>query len=166
MEDSSKRELSGTKSASAEAYYEQAQDYKKQGNAVMAVAMLTKSIAEDGTFGNAYYERAQTLMQMGDLKGAKADADKLESRWPDNFEVIMLQARIAYNINDLESAIHYYNIAIEINPNVEEAYRERGKARLELGDSVGAADDAKRVAELSPDKLNNVSGKFSADGVE
>lgn len=133
---------------------------------VMALAMLTKAIAEDGTFAEAYLSRGQVLLDMGDLKAAKTDADWLEAKWPDSLEVIMLQARIAYACSDLESAIHYYNIAIEIDHSAVEAYQERGKARLELGDSVGAADDAKMVVELKPKLIDNVSGHFSADGIE
>lgn len=133
---------------------------------VMALAMLTKAIAEDATFAEAYLSRGQVLLNMGDLKAAKADADWLEARWPDCLDVIMLQARIAYADSDLESAIHYYNIAIEIDNLAVEAYQERGKARLELGDSLGAADDAKKLVELKPKIIDNVSGHFSADGIE
>ncbi len=158
--------LSGTLSASAAIYYQEAQEHKKQGDMVMAVAKLTKAIADDGSFAQAYLERGQTLLAMGDLKAAKADADRLEVRWPDSLDVIMLQARIAYAYSDLESAIHYYDIAIEIDHSAAEAYRERGKARLELGDAVGAADDAKKVVGLRPNLLDNISGQFKADGVE
>lgn len=133
---------------------------------VMAVAMLTKAIAEDGTFAQAYLSRGKALLAMGDLKAAKADADRLEAKWPESIDVIMLQARIAYAYSDLESAIHYYNIALEIDNSAIEAYRERGKARLEMGDSLGAAEDAKRVVELSPDHLDKVTGHYSADGIE
>lgn len=158
--------LTGTQSASATTYYQEAQEHRKQGDMVMAVALLTKAIAEDRTFAQAYLSRSQALLAMGDLKAAKADADRLEAKWPDSLEVIMLQARIAYAYSDLESAIHYYNIALEIDNSAIEAYRERGKARLELGDSSGAAEDAKRVVELSPGSLDKVTGQYSADGIE
>src|SRR4029453_15161141 len=46
--------------------------------------------------------------------------------------------------NDLEGAIAEYTRAIEINPNLAQAYYNRGVAKTDQGDSSGAARDLER----------------------
>ena len=38
--------------------------------------------------------------------------------------------------------------------------------KFELGDTIGAKEDVEKLLELMPDALSNVSGDYSADGVE
>ena len=55
---------------------------------------------------------------------------------------------------------------IDVNPFNADAYKERGKVKFEQGDTIGAKEDVEKLLELMPDALSNVSGDYSADGIE
>ena len=54
----------------------------------------------------------------------------------------------------------------EVNPFCIEAFRERGSLRLAQGDKAGAEADMQKVLELDPNLLADVSGDYSAEGIE
>ena len=47
-----------------------------------------------------------------------------------------------------------------------DAYRERGKLKFELGDKQGAEEEMQKLLEMNPDEMANVSGDYTAEGVE
>ncbi|MBR6997409.1 MAG: tetratricopeptide repeat protein, partial [Prevotella sp.] len=47
-----------------------------------------------------------------------------------------------------------------------DAYRERGKIRFDKGDKQGAEEDMQKVMELNPQEMADVSGEYSAEGIE
>lgn len=47
-------------------------------------------------------------------------------------------------------AIHYYNLAIQVEPNSSELYFDRGLAKSESGDVQGAWHDLNRAIKLNP----------------
>lgn len=51
---------------------------------------------------------------------------------------------------DPEGAIAQFNKAIELNPKMAEAYRDRGRAKNAKKDFAGAVADLRRAAELAP----------------
>jgi len=53
-----------------------------------------------------------------------------------------------------------------VNPFSIEAYRERGQLKFDSGDKAGAEADMQKVLELNPNQLANVSGDYSAEGIE
>lgn len=137
-----------------------------QGKMIEAVAMFTKAISLNEALGDAYLHRGSLLLKMGDVQSADADADYLLSVVPDNEEVLMLKARIEHAKGKAAEAIAIYNKVIDVNPFNADAYKERGKVKFELGDTIGAKEDVEKLLELMPDALSNVSGDYSADGVE
>jgi len=54
----------------------------------------------------------------------------------------------------------------DANPFQLDAYRERGQLRFEQGDKQGAQEDMRKVLELNPDEVADVSGEYSAEGIE
>ena len=65
-----------------------------QGNLINAIVTLTKAIALNPDYSDAYLLRSQTLLRMGDRKSAREDMEKLISTYPQNEDVLMLKARI------------------------------------------------------------------------
>lgn len=51
-------------------------------------------------------------------------------------------------------------------PDNVEALKMRGELLLRMGDKQGAQEDAKRLMELAPEIAGDVSGDFTAKGVE
>lgn len=150
----------------AQAHYFMARACIGQGNLINAVAQLTAAIALHEDYGDAYLLRGQTLLKMGDVKGAGDDADFLHEHAGDDEDVLMLKARVEAAKGNKDEALLIYNKVIDLNPFVVEAYRERGQIKFENGDTAGAKADADKVLELDPQQLADVSGEFSANGIE
>jgi tetratricopeptide (TPR) repeat protein len=60
------------------------------------------------------------------------------------------------------SAIADYNKSIEINPNLAQAYNNRGIARSALGDKEGAIEDFQKAVNLYKEQGNQ---KLSQDSL-
>lgn len=172
--------------------YASAQAFIGRGNPVVAVAMLTKAIAlsqnkrveapsadvaqdkssaagqpsaDSQPFFDAYLLRGQTLLKMGDVQGASADASFLTEHLPEEEEPLLLQAGCLAAEKRNEEAEAVYNKVIELNPFSVEAFRGRGAVRLAAGNRKGVAEDAQEVLTLDPDQAQ-VSGHYHVEGTE
>ena len=150
----------------AEPYFLQAQAMKGQQNPVGAIAMLTKAISLKEDYAEAYLLRGQTLLAMGDAASAETDADWLLEHVGDHEDVLLLKARVEAAKGQAQEAIRVYDKVIEVNPFQIDAFRERGRLRLNLGDKAGAEQDMQTVLELDPQQMADVSGEYSAEGIE
>lgn len=152
--------------ADAFACYLDAQAQQGQGNLVGAIAMLTKAIALDENYADAYLLRGQMLLGMGDTAGADSDVAWLTEHAGVHEDVLLLKARIEAAKGNAAQAIETYGQVIELNPFAIEAFRERGQLRFDGGDKAGAEQDLQKVLELDPNSLADVSGEYSAEGIE
>ena len=150
----------------AEPYFLHAQAMKGQQNLVGAIAMLTKAISLKEDYAEAYLLRGQTLLVMGDAASAETDADWLLEHVGDHEDVLLLKARVEAAKGQAQEAIRVYDKVIEVNPFQIDAFRERGRLRLDLGDKAGAEQDMQTVLELDPQQMADVSGEYSAEGIE
>lgn len=137
-----------------------------QGDMVNAIALLTKAIAQKEAYGDAYLLRGETLLEMGDVDGADEDAQYLVEHVKDNEDVLLLKARVEAKKGNADEAIKLYGNVIGANPFSLAAFKERGALRLQQGDKAGAEEDMKQVLELDPNNGADVSGDYSAEGVE
>ena len=147
-------------------YYLTAQAKIGQNDYVGAIAMLTKAITLQEEYAEAYLLRAKILLQMGDTAAADEDADWLMNNVGDHEDVLLLKARIEAAKGNADEAIRLYGRVIDENPFSIEAFRERGQLRFDSGDKDGADEDMRKVLELDPNQLADVSGEYSAEGIE
>lgn len=152
--------------ADAFACYLNAQAQQGLGNMVGAIAMLTKAIALDENYGDAYLLRGQMLLTMGDIEGADGDAAWLLEHAGEHEDVLLLKARVETAKGNEEEAIRVYDRMTEVNPFSIEAFRERGQLKFNRGDKAGAEADMQTVLELDPNSLADVNGEYSAEGIE
>lgn len=136
------------------------------GNAISAIALLTKAITIKDDFGAARLLRGELLMNMGDVKGASEDAEWLDKTVEGNEDVLLLVARIAERSGDHDKAIADYGHVLDANPFSVVAFKERGAIRMAQGDTKGAEEDMRSVLELDPKMAEGVSGDYTAEGVE
>jgi len=146
--------------------YQMAQAVMGQGNLIGGIAFLTQAIAQSDELADARLLRAKTLLQMGDVKGASEDVDWLMTHTEDEEDVLLMAARVAHAKGQNDEAINIYNKVTELNPFQFDAYRERGKIKLELGDKHGAEEEMQKLLEMNPDEMANVNGDYTAEGVE
>lgn len=139
---------------------------KGQGNIINAIAMATKAISLDEQLADARLLRAELLLKMGDTKGAADDAAALLALAPDNEDILLLSARVAEAKGQHDEAMAQYGKVIDVNPFCVAAFKERGAIRMATGDTQGASDDMRQVLELDPQATSDVSGEYSAEGIE
>ena len=151
---------------SAAAHFQMAQALLGQGDNVTAIAHLTKAIALNEQRGEARLLRAQTLMRMGELKGAREDTDWLLNHTDDHEDVLLMAARLATAEGKKEEAISIYNKVEELNPFQLDVLRERGRLKMDMGDKQGAEQDMRHLLELNPGELDGANGEYQAEGVE
>lgn len=147
-------------------HYLYAQACIGQGDMIGGIARLTKAIALDEEMLDARLLRGQTLLKMGELKGAQEDVDYLLAHTESHEDVLLLAARLAHASGNDDQAIAIYGQVIDVNPFQIDAYRERGKLRYDAGDKQGAEEDMQKVLELNPQEMADVSGDYSAEGIE
>lgn len=133
---------------------------------VQAVARLTASISLRPDLVESRLLRAQVLFRLGDMGSVQQDMEWLMAHAADNEDVLMLNARLQTALQHPDEAVSLYGKVIDLNPFRIEAFRERGRLRLEAGDKEGAEADMKMVLELNPQEMAGVSGEYSAEGIE
>jgi tetratricopeptide (TPR) repeat protein len=114
-----------------------------------ALARFSRAIELRPGFPEALLQRARLRAFGGDLKGALADMDAVlgaVSQAP----LYLERATIRAIGGDLEGAIADCSESIRLQPDYADAWARRGVARMERGDSSGAARDFARALELAP----------------
>lgn len=145
-------------------YFFYARACRGQGDDNNAVAMLTKAILLKEDYYDAYLLRGEILFETGDVESADEDVAYLQEHVDGNEDIVLLKARIEVAKGNNEQAIDIYNKVIELNPFCVSAFRERGKAKMAVGDENGAAEDMKMADELEPDQ--DKDGDANAQNME
>ena len=156
---------------SAEYYLAQAQKANENKDIINIIAMSSKCIAlceetgnKESTLITAYILRANTLLMMGDIAGAKKDLEQALLLSNENTDVLLLQGRILAKEGNHTEAIECFSKVIALDASSVEALRERGASYLATGDRIKATEDAELIMTLSPDKVKAVSGDFKGEG--
>ena len=152
--------------ADAQVFFLNAQAQQGQQNPVAAIAMLTKAIALEPNYADAYLMRGRMLLTMGDKEGAEQDVAWLMEHVNDHEDILLLKARTEAALGRKDDAIATYTQVTEVNPFCIDAFRERGQLRFDAGDKEGAEADMQKVLELDPNQLADVNGEYSAEGIE
>lgn len=150
----------------AMANYMLAQAVLGQGDMISGIAYLTKAISQNEQLSDARLLRAKTLLKMSDVKGASEDVVWLLEHTEADEDVLLMAARVAHLSGKDDTALDIYNKVVDLNPFQMDAYRERGQIRYEQGDKKGAEEDMQKLLEMNPNELADVSGDYSAEGVE
>ena len=137
-----------------------------QNDLINAIAMLTKAIVLRADYAEAYLLRGQTLLRMGDKAGAREDMEHLIAEYPEQEDVLMLKERIEHAEGHMDKAIATFTKVIEVNPFSTDAFKERGQVKYDRGDMEGAKADMLKVMEIDPEQASNVTGEYSAEGIE
>lgn len=119
--------------ADPQALYLYAKAYRGLGDVPNAVAMLTKALDKYDDFEAARLLRGETLLANGDVEEAGKDADELLKRIGANEDVLMLNARVAKAMGDMEKAEQTYCGVLDVNPFSVDAFAERAEVRRQLG---------------------------------
>lgn len=99
----------------------------------------------------AYFNRAITRYDLGDLVGAITDYTEVLRIDPDNDVAYNNRGLARYDLGDRNGAIEDFDQAIQSNPHNYVAFCNRGYVRSELGDKLGAIEDYTFALQINPD---------------
>lgn len=138
-----------------------------EGNLESAVELLLKAIAIDPNEGTYHTRLANAYAQEGRLPAARESLQNAlrcpmttaESELPRRLVATTNELAIwgyfgrsvgLQNKGDLDGALKSYDEIIKLNPNLGEAYNNRGMVKQIKGDSKGAKEDFRKAIALNP----------------
>jgi len=93
---------------------------------------------------------ARSYILSRDFKKAEAILDQVEIGWPNNAEGKLLHGVINSRRSEFDKALAGLNSALELDPKLVEAYKERAKVFVALNEPVRAVNDLTSAAEVDP----------------
>lgn len=146
----------------AATHYQLAKMYKAKGDMINAVAQCTLAISKvNEPFAEAYYLRAQLLMEMQQYTEAEADVNVILQLDEENDEYLMLKGECCEALQKPEEAKEYYRKVKELNPYLTKAYIRLGAILLAQGQKEEAAKIVEEGLQLAPEELKNVNGEYT-----
>lgn len=140
--------------ASAEAQNALGEAYLAFGEPQLARGPFESAVARDPRFGTAQVNLGAVLLEAGEMDKAAAHLDRaiaLMGHTQDAAYPLYLRAKVYTSQNKLEHAAAALRQAVNLQPDLAEAWSDLGRARKALGDDAGALDAFRRAADLKPD---------------
>lgn len=92
--------------------------YMNEGRMAQALEIFTRIIERKPDFAEAWNKRATAYYLTGDLDLSSKDCDEVLKRNPHHFGALSGYGLIYLRRGELESALDYFERALEINPNM------------------------------------------------
>ena len=117
-----------------------------------AVRDLTRAISLNPKYPSAYGNRAQASFAIGNYAAAAADASQAMELKPEppQPQLILLRAKAYAERNKFRDALTDFNRVLELDPNIVEAYVERGVLFANNRRHDDAIGDYTRAIEIDP----------------
>ena len=127
-------------------YFNRALVYSNTNRPMQALSDFDKVVKLDSTSSLAYFNRAIVRTQIGDYNKALEDYNRVAIYSP-NVLLYYNRASLYARIGDLDKAIDDYTKAIGLYPDFANAYLNRSRLRMMIGDMKGAQKDHQTANE-------------------
>ena len=128
-----------------------------------AVAELRKAEALDPSAPDPPYTLGVTLWQMGELENAVAELENAIRAKPDYAEAYYTLGTVLKQQSKFSDSAQVLREAIRLQPDFAGAHTTLAAVLRQLGDSDGAAAEAKLGAELAKEKTNLQAALFATN---
>ncbi len=145
-------------------YFNRALVYSNTNRPMQALADFDKVVKLDSTSSLAYFNRAIVRTQIGDYNRALEDYDRVAIYSP-NVLLYYNRASLYARIGDLDKAIDDYTKAIGLYPDFANAYLNRSRLRMMLGDMKGAQKDQQIANEKIAEYRSRLSDSTSTSSI-
>jgi tetratricopeptide (TPR) repeat protein len=126
--------------------------YSDLGNHKMALEYYENAVDLDDQSINALYGVALSQQELGNYSEAQKTYNRLLAVNPSFYISYMNQGVIHHDyLNDLDSAVYYYNKALDVEPEAVRVWHNLGAAYLQQGRDVDAARAFNEALTLNPD---------------
>jgi len=129
-----------------------------------AVRDLSRAISINPKYTAAYHHRADAYLGLGMYREAAADATQVLTLQPEvtDPDLLLLRARAYAGDKKLNPALEDLNKAIEVNPDLVDAYIERGMVFAQARRFDDAIGDLTRAIEIDPQNVKAYAMRASA----
>lgn len=150
----------------AEAHLRYATECHRAGNPATAEKSLTRVIQLSPKCEDAYHDRAEARIAMGNSAGGIQDCDEAIRLNPKAADTYLTRGAAKAQVNDLAGCVEDTTKALSLGFSMPIAYLNRGMSFVQLGDLDHARADLKRFLELAPsdERAANVRGLLSILG--
>ncbi len=132
----------------------------KQQDFEGAIKDYDKSIKEDKTNGEAYYNRGTCQLVLNDLKSAMRDFSKAIELDPQNENAYYSRATVFLKQEKYVEALPDLDKAIELNPKIPNALTLRGQIRAQTGNKKGACEDFNQAKQFGDTHAEEYLSQF------
>jgi tetratricopeptide (TPR) repeat protein len=147
---------------SAGEYLNKGLEYTSQGYFDDALDQFNKALELDPNSDAGYFDRGLVYVKKGNSSGDVSNYDKaladfnkvlgiISPSHPKISDVYVGMANAYHGKGDLDTAAEQYGKAIQVNPNDELAYENRGLINYKRGKFDEALADYNKAVELAPD---------------
>ena len=129
-----------------------------------AVRDLSRAISINPKYTAAYHHRADAYLGLGMYREAAADATQVLTLQPEvtDPDLLLLRARAYAGDKKLNPALEDLNKAIEVKPDLVDAYIERGMVFAQARRFDDAIGDLTRAIEIDPQNVKAYAMRASA----
>jgi len=134
-----------------EVYEDLGNAYGSLGQLDSAIVFFGEALRIDPSLGHTYSNRAVAYLRLGRPREALADLDRAETLMPGATGSLHFPRGNAYlMLGDARRAADEFGRAIDAREGGADAYANRGRARMLLGDPNGATSDLREALRINP----------------
>ena len=137
-----------------EAWYELGNLWNLKGEGNDPVIYYDNALRVDSTFMNALFSKAQTQYKQGKLGPAIDTYNTMGRMFPSDESSFFNAGVVMVELNDYKNAWDKFNICVELNPALVQAYYYRGLCDLEMGNTAAGKADLEQALRFDPDYEN------------
>lgn len=109
--------------------------------------------SSNSTKAYAAGQQAQAMLDAGDLQGARGAITRALALRGDQIDLLLLDGRIKYQLNDFGAAFNSYNMALAIDPMNQEALQGVSQLGSAMGNEVESVAAAEKILTLDPNNI-------------
>ncbi|WP_299457889.1 tetratricopeptide repeat protein [uncultured Microscilla sp.] len=150
--------MSGRKGA--DAYFKSGNIKSYQGDYKGAVKDFGRALKVNPLHAKAYLGRSNVKYNLKNYRGAIEDCNTAIQLNPDLIDAYFNLGISYYELKKYKEAVSKLSTSIRRKPNDPEAYYIRGKAKMHLGDTLGACNDWQYAASMSYLRAAKIQKKY------
>jgi tetratricopeptide (TPR) repeat protein len=124
--------------------------YLHTGRAAKALEALYGDSLDSSDEVECLVLKARAYILLGDYRMADRSLERALERAPENAPAHLYKGVVAMRRKLMDEALDYFNRTLDLDPKLVEAYKERARTFMSLGDNVRAENDLSAAADIDP----------------
>jgi tetratricopeptide (TPR) repeat protein len=126
----------------------------EKGDFLSAIALFNEILAEEPALSGVLFNRAEAKRSMGDLDGAEVDLKLALTISPVEPDYLHALGMVAYEKDDFDTALQWYEKALEQDPNHGTVWNDKGIIAFRRGNYAEARRSFEKAVLLQPDSYD------------